>query len=211
MPTFFILRDVERVTKWAFYKRQNNLKGVTDLLGTIVLALALALDAFGVALGLGCGNRLRTRDKLYLVVFFGFFQLLFAFIGALVGNFIHAAFFNITNYLSGAVLLIMGALLLKEGYQRQEEDTVRSLGLWTYVVLGISVSLDALGIGFSVLYRQSVLQIAGSALVIGLIAGGLTALSFVVARHARNIQIIERYADYLGGVILIIFGLEMLI
>lgn len=181
------------------------------MLGTIVLALALALDAFGVALGLGCGNRLRTRDKLYLILFFGFFQLLFAFVGAVVGNFIHAAFFNITNYLSGAVLLIMGALLLKEGYQRQEDDEVKALGLWTYAVLGISVSLDALGIGFSVLYRQSVLQIAASALVIGLIAGGLTAASFVVARHVRNIQIIERYADYLGGVILIIFGLEMLI
>ncbi len=176
----------------------------------IVIALALALDAAGVSLGLGCSSDLNKREKGFIIIFFGFFQFLFLLLGSLLGNYIDNNIFKISNYLSGIVILFLGLLLLKEGYENQESD-YKELSLWTYVILGISVSIDALGVGFSVLYNMTMIEIINSSVVVGLIASLLTFVSISVVEYIKDIELVEKYADYFGGVILVIFGLKMLI
>ena len=180
------------------------------MMQTVLIAVALALDAFGVALGLGCSQRLKMREKASIILSFGVFQFLFSFIGAVLGNYINSNFFNITGVVSGVIILLLGILLLKEGFEHKEEDERKNFSLWTYVLLGISVSIDALGVGFSVLYKLNIAEIAWNAVIIGVIASGLTTVSFVVSNYIRNFSIVEKYADYLGGIILIIFGLKMM-
>jgi putative Mn2+ efflux pump MntP len=177
----------------------------------LVISLALALDAFGVSLGLGCGSELKKKEKLGIVFSFGFFQFFFAFLGAVVGNYIDANFFTITGYMSGIVILFLGILLFREGYKKEEECIYTNLTFWTYVVLGISVSIDALGVGFSILYNFGLKLISGQAIIIGIITAGLTILSFIVVRYIKRFAIVEKYADYIGGTILIIFGLKMIL
>jgi len=63
----------------------------------LLVALALALDAAGVTMAIGCGTKTNLRDKMKVIFSFGFFQFLFALIGGLVGNYIDHNFFAILN------------------------------------------------------------------------------------------------------------------
>ena len=176
----------------------------------LLIALALALDAFGVALGLGCGNILLRKQKIALITSFGFFQFSLAFIGAIFGSYIDNNFFEISNYLSGAVILFIGLLLLKEGYERDEVCTYITFSLYSYIVFGVSVSIDALGVGFSLMNSLSFNSIFINSLIIGLISLIMTAIAFVIVRFIKHLELVEKYADYIGGLILVIFGLNMI-
>ncbi|WP_018248644.1 manganese efflux pump MntP [Orenia marismortui] len=176
----------------------------------IFIAVALALDAFAVALGLGCGNQLRAKEKFLIVLSFGFFQGLFAIIGAQLGNYINSNLFDFGNYIGGIIILIIGILFLKEGYESDDACVYMDFSPWTYIILGISVSIDALGIGFSVLYNLSIIPILSNGTTIAVITAILTALSLMIVKYIKNFGIVERYANYLGGAILVIFGLNML-
>ena len=180
------------------------------MFNVILLGVALGFDAFGVALGLGCGNRLVRRQKLALIFSFGFFQFLLTLSGAFLGNYINNNFFEISNLVSGVIILFIGFLLLKEGYEREEVCTYVSLTVFSYVVLGISVSIDALGVGFSFLYNLSYLVLLNQSLIIGLASIVMTAAALVIVPYIKKLEIMEKYADYIGGIILIIFGINMI-
>ena len=181
------------------------------MLNIIFIAIALALDAFGVALGVGCGTKMKFKEKSGIVFSFAFFQFLFALLGAGLGSYIDKNIFNITGYISGIVILFIGLLLLWEGYKDDEACMYANLKFWTYIVLGISVSIDALGVGFSALYSFSSAVIFGNTLIIGIVTAILTTISFVVVTHIKNFLIVEKYADYIGGIVLIIFGIKMIV
>ena len=176
----------------------------------ILIAIALALDAFGVALGVGCGTEMKFKEKFSIILSFGFFQFLFAFLGAGLGNYIDQYIFNITGYVSGIVILLIGILLLREGYKNDEACMYKNLKLWTYIVLGVSVSIDALGVGFSVLYNLNWVIVFSNTLMIGIITAILTFFSFIVIKYIKNFMVVEKYADYIGGLVLILFGINMI-
>jgi putative Mn2+ efflux pump MntP len=176
----------------------------------LIVAFSLALDAAGVAMAIGCGTNPDFKEKSSIVFSFGFFQFLFALIGALIGHYIDLNFFTISDYFSGTVLLILGIYLIIEGYQSEEECIYTNLSLWTIIILGISVSIDALGAGFSILFEVNYLTMIFNALVIGLTASALTAFAFKVILYIKHIAIVERYASYLGGIILVLLSLNIM-
>ncbi len=176
-----------------------------------MIAVALSLDASGVTMGIGCGANPRYSEKFLVILSFGFFQFLFALLGGLFGNYIDQNFFQISDLFSGLIILILGFLLLKEGYKQEEECIYRRLNLLTIIILGISVSIDALGVGFSVLYTTPFPIMLKYSLIIGIITTFLTLLSFMIIKYIKNIGIIEKYADYMGGIILVLLGLNMIL
>jgi len=177
----------------------------------ILIAIALSLDASGVSMGIACGTKLNSKNRLSLIFSFGFFQFLLALIGALLGNFINQRIIEISDIASGIIILIIGIILFREGFKKEEECIYRRLTFISIVILGISVSIDALGIGFSVLYNEMFLEMLYKSLIIGIIASIFTSLSLVIIRHLKKIIIIEKYADFIAGVILIIFGINIIL
>lgn len=176
------------------------------MISVIPIAIALALDAFGVALGIGCGSQIKSQEKLGLIFSFGLFQFLFSLLGAIVGNYIDSHFFSISGYVSGLIILLLGLFLIKEGYQQEETYIYHNLTFMTYIILGVSVSIDALGVGFSVLYNLNLVTIISKTIVIGVVTSLLTFSSLVIANYIKNFSLVEKYADYLGGIILVVLG-----
>ena len=80
-----------------------------------------------------------------------------------------------------------------------------------YFILGISVSIDALVVGFTALNGSldaaRLLQDTG---IIGLVTLILSLMAFYLGRYAKRITIVAKYADYIGGAILILFGMKMM-
>jgi putative Mn2+ efflux pump MntP len=169
----------------------------------------LALDAAGVTMAIGCGTKTDLWDKFKVILSFGIFQFVFALLGGLIGNYINYNLFAISNYFSGTVIFLLGMFLVKEGYKNGEECIYRQLNNWTVVILGISVSIDALGVGFSLLFKWNYIFIFKDAVVIGLIAALITAIAFKLVEYIKRFSLVEKYADYLGGIILILIGLNI--
>lgn len=178
------------------------------IINILLVALALALDAAGVTMAIGCGTKTNIKEKFKVIFSFGFFQFLFALLGGIFGNYIDQNFFTISNYFSGAVILFLGFLLLREGYKNNEECIYRELNFLTIIILGISVSIDALGIGFSLLFKLNYSLILTDAFIIGIVASVITAAAFKIVNYIKHIAVVEKYADYIGGIILLLIGIN---
>ncbi len=120
----------------------------------IALVLPLGLDTFVLSTALGTAGisrRERMRVSLVLSGFEGGMPLVGFLIGAGLGSLIG----RFADYLAAIVLAGTGAWLLRPGADGDEVETQRvallsSVRGWAIIVLGVSISLDELAIGFGV-------------------------------------------------------------
>jgi len=180
-----------------------------DAITLLGLALALAMDAFAVALGTGTVlARLTGRHLFRLGFHFGLFQALMPVIGWLAGQTVVQWVSSWDHWLAFSLLALVGGRMIYEACSDEEKtdgrDPTKGLSL---VLLSIATSIDALAVGFS-------LSIIGvsiwmPALVIGLVAGVLTVIGMLMggrigARWGSRVEI-------LGGLVLIAIGTRILI
>lgn len=180
-----------------------------DTITLLGLALALAMDAFAVALATGAVlARLTGRHLFRLGFHFGLFQALMPVIGWLAGLTVMQWVSAWDHWIAFGLLALIGGRMIHEALSSKEKvderDPTRGLSL---VMLSIATSIDALAVGFSL----SVIGVSIwlPALVIGLVAGVLT-----VAGMLLGGRIGERWGarvEILGGLVLIAIGGKILV
>ena len=173
------------------------------------LALALAMDAFAVALGTGAVlSRLTGRHLFRLGFHFGLFQALMPVIGWLAGLTIMQWVEAWDHWIAFSLLAIIGGRMIYEAVSDEEKaderDPTKGLSL---VLLSIATSIDALAVGFSL----SVIGVSiwMPALVIGLVAGVLTVVGMLLGGRIGNRW--GSRVEIFGGLVLIAIGLKILI
>lgn len=173
------------------------------------IALALSLDAFGVAVCIGLNNQVRRNNKFLFALSFGFFQFLFSLIGAYAGFLFNTYIAAVPEVIGGIVIAVVGAMMIKEGLENQGECPLIKPSM--YFILGMSVSIDAMVVGFTAFHEVTSMAVRLSdTLFIGLVTLIMSLSAFFLARYLKKVNAIGKYADYLGGVILIIFGIKMI-
>ncbi len=180
-----------------------------SLIDVGVIAVALGLDAFGVGLSVGIDKKITKRVALLFILSFGFFQYLFVYIGGLAGNLFNTYIFTIPNVIGGTIILFVGILMFKEGLS--QDKNIPKIHFLLILLLGICVSIDALVVGFSsfsIFYFKRILH--KNSIIVGIVTSFLTGLSFYISKHIRKIRFVKEYAEFLGGIILIIFGLKII-
>jgi putative Mn2+ efflux pump MntP len=182
--------------------------GSNDLFRALTIAaiiLPLAIDTFvlGTALGAaGVAKRERLRTSLILTAFEAGMPV----IGFLAGAGIGLAIGRWADYIAAAVLAVTGILMLRPQGDDDDEDEERKVRLlesargWAVVVLGLSISLDELAIGFGVgLLQLPLLLLIGLIAVQAFVAAQLgMRLGFHLAERAR------RAAGRLAGILLLL-------
>ena len=173
------------------------------------LALALAMDAFAVALGTGAVLSSLTGRHLFRLGFhFGLFQAVMPVIGWLAGLTIIQWVEAWDHWIAFSLLAIIGGRMIYEAFSDEEKtddrDPTKGLSL---VLLSIATSIDALAVGFSL----SVIGVSiwMPALVIGLVAGVLTIVGMLLGG-----RIGDRWGtrvEIFGGLVLIAIGIKILI
>jgi putative Mn2+ efflux pump MntP len=99
--------------------------------------------------------------------------------------------------------------MIKEGYENQGECPLIKPSM--YFILGMSVSIDAMVVGFTAFHEiASMAARLSDTMFIGAVTLVMSLGAFFLARYLKKIDYIGKYADYLGGVILILFGLKMI-
>jgi manganese efflux pump family protein len=177
---------------------------VLRALTVVALILPLAIDTFvlGTALGVaGIARRERLRTSLILSAF----EAVMPIVGFLVGAGIGSVIGRWADYFAAAVLVGAGAWMLRPGgdEEAEAEQNVRLLAStrgWAIVVLGLSISLDELAVGFGVgLLRLPLL----------LLAGLIAAQAFVAAQAGMRLgahlaERARRAAGKLAGTLLVL-------
>jgi putative Mn2+ efflux pump MntP len=173
----------------------------------ILLALALAVDAFTVGAAVGLTHQ-RKEQIFRLSWHFGVFQALMPLVGALAGKSLERFVAPFSHWLAFGLLALIGGRMihgaLRQGERRFDRDLTRGLSL---IGLSVAVSIDALAAGFTLGLRQE--SIALPVIVIGAVAAALTAVGMVVA--GRLGQRIGKGCELVAGVVLIGLGVKIVV
>lgn len=181
-----------------------------DILTLFGIAVALAMDAFAVALATGLTLPQLTGRHLFRFGFhFGLFQALMPVLGWLAGVTVREQIEAFDHWLAFGLLTLVGAKMLWEAWHGDEEspregDPTRGLSL---VVLSIATSIDALAVGLSLAVLG--VTIWTPALVIGLIAAILTVCGMLLGRRLGRAW--GTGVEIFGGLVLIAIGVKILI
>ena len=181
------------------------------LLSLLAIAVALAMDAFAVAVAAGLTlDRVTPRRTFRLAFHFGLFQALIPVLGWAAGLTVRSMIESWDHWLAFVLLAFVGGRMLWEAVrggdgQREPRDPTRG---WTLVVLSVATSIDALAVGLSLAVLGESIWVA--ALVIGLVALGFTAGGLHLGRLVGGLERLARFANVLGGLVLIAIGLRIL-
>ena len=175
------------------------------------LALALAMDAFAVSLGLGVKmGQVSARQSFRLAWHFGFFQAGMPVVGWIAGGTVRKHIAAFDHWIAFGLLLIIGTKMIKEAFEDQDQLAGRdpSKGL-SLVALSVATSIDALAVGFSF----SVLRVSiwGPVGMIGCVAAGMTVLGLYLGRKAVQAARLGVAAEILGGCVLMGIGVKILV
>lgn len=168
-----------------------------------ILALALALDVFAVSVGVGVRGASRGA-KVRIGAAFACAEIGMNLAGAAIGVLAGRLVGEIAAYAGFAALFCLGAYMIRESLGEMAGPSVldlsRGRGLF---VASVAISLDSLGIGFTIFY-------IGVPIVITLVAIGVasvasTTLGLTLGRWLGRFA--ERNAAFVGGVILAVTGI----
>lgn len=177
-------------------------------LEVVVLALALAADAFTVGAALGLRYR-SARQTFRLAFHFGLFQALMPLVGAFVGILLLRWIAPWDHWVAFLLLTALGLRMVRAGVAgeertEQERDLTRG---WSLVGFSVAVSIDALAAGLALPAAR--VAILPAALVIGMVTGLATLVAIRLAGAiARRVG---SRAEVVAGVVLILIGLRIVL
>lgn len=175
----------------------------------MLIALAVSLDAFGVAIAIGINDKATVLNKLGFALSFGTFQFLCSFVGGIGGKLFTENVATVPAIFGGIVIVIVGILMIKEGMEDNNDNLILSFKM--YFILGISVSIDAIVVGFIAFSSVGSIANLGIATgIVGIVTTAMSLMAFILAKFLGKINVVGKYGDYIGGIILILFGLEMI-
>ena len=182
-----------------------------SLVEILVVAVALAMDAFAVSVAAGVTlRRVTGRQTFRLAWHFGLFQALMPIIGWAAGLTIQSFIESFDHWLAFGLLALIGARMIvgavrDGGDQSGTDEPTRG---WMMVMLSVATSIDALAVGLSLALLR--ITVWFPALVIGLVAGAFTAVGLHLGGYMGRRLRIARYAGLVGGVVLILIGVRIL-
>jgi putative Mn2+ efflux pump MntP len=182
-----------------------------SLLNIIAIAVALAMDAFAVAIATGVTlGQISFRQNFRLAWHFGLFQALMPMIGWGAGLTVRSLIARFDHWIAFGLLLFVAqgmfrASLKNDGEQAQIKDPTRGL---TMVMLSVATSIDALAVGFSL--SMISVSIWTPAAIIGVVACLFTTAGLHLGKYIGKARRLRRWADGLGAAVLLLIGLDIL-
>ncbi len=176
-----------------------------------LLGVGLAMDAFSVSLANGLNEPYMGRGKMCGIAgVFAFFQAMMPMIGWIC---VHTmlqyfnAFEKWIPWIALILLLFIGGKMLLEGIKSGKDEPQKpKVGIMALFVQGVATSIDALSVGFTIAgYGFGMALVC--ALTISLVTFGIC-MAGLVAGKTFGTKFAGK-ASILGGVILIVIGVEI--
>ena len=176
------------------------------------IAVALAMDAFAVAIASGVRlKRVSFRQFFRLAWHFGLFQALMPIIGWSAGLTVRDTIDRFGHWVAFGLLVFVGFNMIREAFKLEEDarrhkDPTRGL---TLVMLSVATSIDALAVGLTISMLD--VSIWTPALIIGVVAGIFTVLGLYLGKSVGSAERLSPIAEVLGGGVLLVIAAKILI
>jgi len=186
----------------------------------ILVAIVLGADAFSLSMGMGirgASRRYAMRFSILVGLFHIFMPLLGLSLGLVAGKLLGVW----AGRIGAVVLLYIGLQMLWKSYQELKmravtfteiresisgNDSKQNADSWvSLLILTISVSIDALTVGFSLGTIKA--PILSTVIIIGVIAGSMTMLGFKGGKILS--RVVGSYSQAVGGLVLLALAFKM--
>ncbi len=168
----------------------------------LVIAVALALDVFAVSVGVGVRG-IPPQNKVRIGIAFASAEVVMNLLGAGLGLVAGHIIGDAAGYFGFAALLGLGIYMMRESRTDLSGTARLDLASGSGLALAsVAISLDSLGVGFSILYIGVPLPV--SLIVIAAASILSTTLGLALGRWLGGIA--ERNAAFVGGLLLALTG-----
>lgn len=175
----------------------------------IILAVALSMDAFAVAICKGLAmDKVTVRKAAIVGAWFGGFQAGMPLLGWLLGVQFQSYIVSIDHWIAFGLLALIGGNMIRESLSKEEDDEAdASLSFAAMLLLAVATSIDALAVGVTFAFLQVNVWLA-----IALI-GIITFLLSAVGVKLGNLfgMRYKKKAEFAGGAVLILLGCKILL
>ncbi len=183
------------------------------IVNSVLLGVGLAMDAFSVSMANGLNEPEMKKGKMCRIAgTFAGFQFAMPMIGWICVHTIIQYFkvFEIfIPWIALILLAIIGGKMLIEGIRNKGSDTQKaSLGTGALMLQGIATSIDALSVGFTIAEYGWLMAIA-AAFIIAAVTFAICMTGLLIGKEFGTR--LSNKAQILGGIILIIIGIEIFI
>ena len=194
-----------------------------NIVSIIFTAIALAMDAFAVSITKGMTLKSLSKGiAIKIALFFGVFQAAMPLIGWILGIGFQDHIKAIDHWVALILLSILGGKMIYEFYKGRKEEkeevndaeievstTLESdkdeLSNKELTTLAIATSIDALAVGISFAFLD--VNIILSSLIIGVITFIICFIGVIAGKKIGGL--FKDYAELIGGIILIIIGINI--
>lgn len=174
------------------------------MIEALLLAFALAMDAFAVALTQGAKFRPSAAGGLAIAATFGVFQALMPLAGWAIGTVALAYAAAVDHWIAFGLLAFLGVRML--GGHVGEGEAAHALTGRALLIAGVATSIDALAAGITLPALGVTPWLAAG--LIGLVTFALSGAGVVLGHRAG--EHLGPWAERAGGVILIGLGVKIL-
>jgi manganese efflux pump family protein len=175
---------------------------VTAAFKIAFVALSLSLDVFAVSVGVGVRGVPRAL-KWRIGIAFAAAEVTMNLVGAGIGAVAGHLFGEVAGYVGFGALIVLGIFMMTESRSKSVAAKLDLSKGWGLFVASLAISLDSLGIGFSILY----IGVPPVAALATIATVSLCATALGLTLGARIGGIAERYAGFIGGLLLTLTGL----
>jgi putative Mn2+ efflux pump MntP len=177
----------------------------------LLVSIALGIDAFSVAVSIGLGGA-NKRQMLTVIAIVTFFHVLMPLLGLYLGTYMGRIAGPMASSIGALVLIAIGLSVIWKSL-KDKGNTNSPLGSMlsinsplNLVLVGASVSLDALTVGFGLGTLK--VDLILTVITMGIVAGLMTLIGLVFGK--RLTRTFGEKAEILGGLILVVIGIKLL-
>lgn len=180
-----------------------------SFLSTLFLATGLAMDAFAVSITGGIvSSHVSFIYAFKIALFFASFQMIMPWLGWLVGQNLSQYVAYYDHWIAFVFLFVIGGKMIYESFHSKERcKSIKFDKISVLILLAIATSIDAFiaGVSLSILEMDIIRVIV----IIGVIT---LLLSLIGVKIGKNLGcLVEKYAELMGGVILIFISIQVLV
>ncbi|MCC8367363.1 manganese efflux pump MntP [Xenorhabdus sp. PB61.4] len=179
---------------------------------TLILALALSMDAFAAAVSKGATlHRPHLREAIRTGLIFGLIEACTPLIGWSLGIYASQYIMEWDHWVAFTLLFVLGCRMIRESF-RHDPDVVtkptapRRHSSVTLIFTAIATSLDAMAIGIGLAFLQ--VDILPTAMTIGIMTMIMATLGMLIGRYIG--PLLGKRAELIGGFVLIAIGFNIL-
>ncbi len=187
---------------------------------SILLGVGLAMDAFSVSLANGLNEpKMKLGKRVGIAGVFSVFQALMPLIGWICVHTIVQYFQTFEKFIPWIALILLcyiGGKMIFDSFKNDDCDCEKKeMGIAGLLVQGVATSIDALSVGFTIADYGLAMAIV-CALIIAIVTFiicicGVELGRFCATEIGKRCQSLSGKFTIIGGIILIIIGLEIFI